>query len=78
MAWDDELPEAQHKQLRIARVQIKTAKVTEEQVLEMRELYWHKGWSNRQIREKYKLSRSTVHKIITGQTWQHVWMPEEY
>jgi len=46
-------------------------KLTESQVIEMRELYKN-GWSQREIREKFKISQSQVSGILTYKFWKHV------
>lgn len=47
------------------------AKVNEDQVIEMRELY-RKGWKQKSLSEKYGIARQTVSKIINNKRFKHV------
>lgn len=47
------------------------SKLTESQVLEMRELY-EKGVRNIDISKLYNIKPSTSHKILKGQAWTHI------
>lgn len=47
------------------------AKVTEEQVKEMRDLY-ATGTSNKTLRKMFGISKSQVSKIVNGTSWKHV------
>jgi hypothetical protein len=78
MGWDDYLSDEHFRTMNANRRAMKRTHTTEEEVLEMRRLYWKEGWTERQIREKFGLSKSQTHKIVKGQVWVHVWMPEDY
>lgn len=77
--WDEgDVPEVQHKRVRINRVLTRSAKITEDEVIEMRRLYWKEGWSYKQCQEKFGMSKTQTNKIIRGLVFAHVWMPEDY
>jgi len=46
-------------------------KLNETQVLEIRALA-AKGFSQRDIAERFDVVHVTIHKILTGKTWTHV------
>ena len=78
MSWDDEIDDEHYRKLSANRRVIRRSHTTEEDVLEMRRLYWHEGWTEKRIREKFGMSKSQTHKIVKGQVWVHVWPKEDY
>ena len=46
-------------------------KLNETQVLEIRALA-AKGYSQRDIAERFDVDHVTIHDILTGRTWKHV------
>ncbi len=46
-------------------------KLNETQVLEIRALA-DKGFSQRDIAERFDVAHVTIHDILTGRTWKHV------
>lgn len=55
-----------------------TPVVNEEIVLEMRYLYWRKGWSQKAVAEHFGIAPTTVSSILRNRTWKHVYLPEDY
>lgn len=50
---------------------VNTARLTEEQVMEARELY-RDGFSVKSLCERFKLSKSAMHYAIKGKSWRHL------
>lgn len=48
------------------------AKLTDEQVSEIRALYAFGEWLHRELGEKYGVSRGTIQRIVTGARWKHL------
>lgn len=51
------------------------AKLTNQQVIEARELYAWGGMTLKQLCKAYDLGRSTMHRIVTGQSYQRIGGP---
>lgn len=48
------------------------AKLTEDDVREMRALYAKGGWTHKQLGEKYNVNRVAITLILNGKNWAHV------
>lgn len=53
-------------------IRIKSARVTESQVVEIRELYKIGNLTYEQVAEKYNIGKVTVFDIVKRKTWKHV------
>ena len=51
---------------------IKSAKLTEKQVLDIRKTNPQTSWERQAIAKSYKVSVSTISRIINRETWKHV------
>jgi uncharacterized protein (DUF433 family) len=51
------------------------AKLTNERVIEMREIYAQGGISREELAERYGVAATTVHNIVSGRDWMHVGGP---
>lgn len=48
------------------------SRLTESDVVELRQRYASGGITQRKLAEEYGVNQSTVHRIISGQKWSHV------
>lgn len=48
------------------------AKLTEKEVLLIRELYFTQGLTQKELAEKFKVQDACVFKIVTYRTWKHI------
>lgn len=48
------------------------AKLSEKDVLEIKELYTSGNYSKREIAQMYKVTRENIHLIIIGKNWKHL------
>ncbi len=48
------------------------SKLTSKDVLEIRYLYKTKSKPPKELSEKYKVSKSTIHRIVTNKIWKHI------
>ena len=55
---------------------INTSKLTEKQVLEIREKYGSKKCNYSEIARKYNVWSSTISRVINKETWKHVLLPD--
>ena len=53
------------------------AKLTDEQVNEMRILYSSKKFSIKELSEKYKVTEGHVYKVVVGMVWKHLPFPPQ-
>lgn len=51
---------------------VNTAKLTEADVLEIRRLYSEENVSNKELRQRFGISKGQVSKIILRQSWKHI------
>jgi hypothetical protein len=51
------------------------SRLTEQQIVEIRELYHVRGWSRRNIVRKFNIQHYHAQAIINGKIWKHVPMP---
>ena len=55
----------------------KGAKISNDQVLELRQLYHEEGWTQAQLARKYQVNVNTVGRIVRGESRQQVPMATE-
>lgn len=48
------------------------AKITESQVIEMRQIYSSKTLSQNQLAERYGIDQASVWRIVNNKTWKHI------
>lgn len=48
------------------------AKLSNEQVLEMRHLYDHEKWGYKKLKKKFRVSAGTCKRIVKRQIWTHI------
>ena len=51
---------------------INHAKLTKQKVLEIRQKYENKEWTQAKLAKEYGVSRSAIHQILNRVTWKHV------
>lgn len=61
-----------HPELRVRGERQGSSKLTQAVVREMRQLYGGGGWTQRQLADRYGVTRRQVGKVVTGKQWQHV------
>lgn len=72
VAWHKEKHKEKFKQ-RIPRGEGHTrAKLTEDQVVEIRQAYYSGAKSSKELAEQYGLSRSAMGSLLTGKSWSHI------
>lgn len=49
------------------------SKLTEEQVWEIHLMYSTGNFRQKDLAQKFDLSRSTIHNILRGETWKHMY-----
>jgi predicted DNA-binding protein YlxM (UPF0122 family) len=52
------------------------AKLTDVQVIEMRNLYYKGNMTLLELRDKYSIAYGAIYNIIKGRNWKHIPMPE--
>lgn len=48
------------------------AKLTDQQVVEIRNLYESGEWFHKELAVKYGVSRATIQRIVVGERWRHL------
>ena len=61
---------AKEKQINIGEKHGMT-KLTNKKVTQIKNLY-KRGWRNKDLAEKFNVSRSVIGYILTGRTWRHI------
>lgn len=57
---------------RLIGEEIRTAKLTADDVRLMRRLRVDEGWSQRELARAFGVCRITVHRVLTRKSWAHV------
>jgi predicted XRE-type DNA-binding protein len=52
--------------------EVNTAKLTEKQVLKIRQEYKTNNFSQRELAKKYNVQYPTIGKIVRNETWKHI------
>lgn len=52
------------------------SKLTEEDVIEIRNLYYFKNFTSIDLEKKFQVDRSAIHSIIKGEHWKHIPLPD--
>jgi hypothetical protein len=48
------------------------ARLTDDQVREMRRLHAEQGFGAKRLAKRYGVGQTTIHRVLTGETWGHV------
>lgn len=51
---------------------VKTSKLTEEQVIEIYNLAWNSGLSNADLGRRFNVNKENIRAIKSGKTWKHI------